>query len=373
MSANRDEMLSAFPKDSVTFDNAVDRALNRIHFEAALERETKRRMSYRRILGWALAAVLLILGAIGIAEGVRLGVFDFLIKGDKVLPQATELTQSDPAEMTLGHTTLRVTEAVYDGQAIRFVMSVRNDTIDRPLTEDEAFGDGDFGEAVAADGVTALYSFDWFTLDGERFGMTGGSGGENVAGTDDGEALIYFELLLTESEGRTIVAPTEDFTLGIPVKTADDWEDQQMLIPIRYAAADLLRDVTPTAPAAFGEGDNACTVTVTEAKLSPVRNTVELRVDVPDTVSEDAAAANVGPWYTVALVDEQGQALGDDVSSYYGLPAGETDEARHFYIHIEFSPLESYPDRVFVAPVETTDGVQETDMDLAVELNMAGE
>ncbi len=375
MSVSRDEMLSAFPKDSPLFDKAVDQALDRIHFEAAPEREKQPRRSRKRILGWALAGVLLILGALGIAEGVRLGVFDFLIGRDKVLPQATELTQSDLAEMTVGNTTLRVTEAVYDGQAVRFVMSVQNDTVSRPLTEEEAYGDGAFGEALAADGVTALYSFDWFTLDGEVFGMTGGSGGQNAVGTDDGEALIYFELLLTESEGKRIAAPTQDFTLGVPVKAADTLEEQQMLIPVRYVAANLLRDVTPTAPATFGEGDDSYTVTVIEAKLSPICNTVELRVDVPDTMNAETALACIRPWYSIGLVNEQGQVLGDRATSYYGLPAGETDETRHFVIRIEVTPLESYPDRMFVAPTGDygADGVQETDMSLAIELNTEGQ
>ena len=39
MMRKKDEMLSAFPKDSAVFNAAVDNALRQIHREAALERQ----------------------------------------------------------------------------------------------------------------------------------------------------------------------------------------------------------------------------------------------------------------------------------------------------------------------------------------------
>ncbi|MDD3409336.1 MAG: hypothetical protein PHY12_00855 [Eubacteriales bacterium] len=365
---NRETMLSAFPKSSAVFDDAVDAALRQIHNQAALEESLARRLRMRRVLGWALAGALLLAGAFGIAEGIRLGVFDFLLGREDVLPQATELVQQDLTEMRVGHTTLRVTEAVYDGAMVRFVMSVQNDTVKRPITEQEAYGDGDFGAALSADGVTALYSFDWFTLGGTEYGMTGGSGGETVVGANDGEALIYFELLLSEDDSLT--APTSDFTLGVPVRTADTQEAQQMFIPVKVIAANLLRSIAPDAPVTFGEGDAAYTVTVTDAKLSPIRNAVELRVDVPGTMDENAAWDCISPWYAIALVDENGAEVGQATTSYYGLPTDETDDARHFMIRIESTPMASYPNALFVAPMGYGEnGEWRADMNCAIKLN----
>lgn len=367
----KEAMLSAFPKDSALFDSAVDQALGQIHNEAVLQRQAANHRSIQRVLAWGLGFVLLLAGAFGIAEGIRLGVFDFLLGREDVLPQATELVQQDLAEMQVGHTTLRVTEAVYDGAMVRFVMSVQNDTIQRPITEQEANGDGDFGAALSADGVTAQYSFDWFTIDGTEYGMTGGSGGETVASANDGEALIYFELLLSEDDSLT--APTSDFTLGVPVRTADTQEAQQMFIPVKVIAANLLRSVTPDAPVTFGEGNVAYTVTVTDAKLSPIRNAVELRVDVPDTMDENAAWECISPWHAIALVDESGAEVGQATTSYYGLPTDETDDARHFMIRIEITPVESYPDTLFVAPMGYGEnGEWQADMSHAIKLNMEG-
>lgn len=371
---NQDEMLSAFPKDSAIFNDAVDSALRQIHREAALERQAAAPRQIKRALAWGLAAALLLAGALGIAEGIRLGVFDFLPGRSDVLPQATELVQRDLAEMRVGHTTLRATEAVYDGAAVRFVLSVSNDTIDRPLTMEEAQGrDGAFAAALRADGVTALYSFDWFTIDGARHSMTGGSHGETAAGAENGEVLIYFELLLRESAGERISAPTSDFTLGVPVRTADTQEAQQLFIPVKRMAENLFRSVIPDTPTVFGEGEAAYTVTVTDARLSPIRSAVELRVDVPDTLDEDAAWECIRPWYAIALVDETGAEIGQAATTSYGLPTDETDDARHFMIRIEVTPVETYPDALFVAPMDYDEnGDWRADMSRAIQFKMEG-
>lgn len=361
----REQILTAFPKDSPLFDSAVDGALRQVHNLAELERGVSGRRQIKRVLAWGLAFALLLAGAFGVAEGLRRGVFDFLISHEDVLPQATELVQQELGELRVGHTDLRVTEAVYDGQAVRLVMSVTNDTLNRPLTDAEVYGDGEMGEALASDGVTALYSFDWFTIDGTQYGMTAGSGGENVAGENNGEALIYFELLLSQDQEEPIDAPMSDFTLGLPVRTAATESEQQLFIPIKVVAANLFKDITPSAPTTLGAGENAYTVTVTRAWLSPIRSAVELRVDVPDTMDDEAAQSVISPWHTAALVDENGVEIGRSISRFHGTPTGETDELRHWMIRIEIAPQESYPHRLYVAPVEQ----DIADMRYAVELN----
>ncbi len=368
MKTNHDMLAGAFPQTPQGIDRALMRAFEQIHRETAATPPPR----YARRLSFATVVLLvLLLAAIGVAAGVHYGVLDLMTRmlgQPDALPQANELVQSELCALRVGHTGLRVTEAVYDGQAVRLVLHVQNDTIRRPLTEAELYGDGALTEALAQDGVTALGGFDWFTIDGAEHGMTGGSGGQSIVGENDGEAVVYFELLLTQSEGELIEAPTRDFVLGLPVRRAQSTEERQMRIPIKVVAQNLLRDITPDAPIPFGEGANAYTVTVTEAKLSPIRNAVALRVDVPDTVDDDAAWEAISPWYDIALVDAHGAEIGTASPSYWGLPAGESDDLRHFAIRIETEPQETHPPRLFVAPV----GVDGADMTLAIELDMEG-
>ena len=107
---------------------------------------------------------------------------------------------------------------------------------------------------------------------------------------------------------------------------------------------------------------------MTDAKLSPIRNAIELRVDVPDTMDENAAWECISPWYAIALVDESGAEVGQATTSYYGLPTDETDDARHFMIRIEITPVASYSDTLYVAP----NGEAQADMSHAIKLNMEG-
>lgn len=326
-----------------------------------------------------MTCTLVLIGTFGIAEGVRRGVFDFLILREQPLLQASELVRSNPATMKIGHTTLQVQEAVYDGQMIRFVMSVQNDSIHRKVSEEECYGGGDFDSALAADYVTVLHGFDWFTIDGTRYSITGGSGGENAVSENDGEVLCYFELLLgaTDDEG-TEPAPTKDFTLGIPVcaeapigeyQAPASVEPRLLMIPVRVTADHLLHDLTPDAPTSFAIEEESYTVTVTDAKLSPLRSAITLRIDVPDSVSEEDARRAVKPWYDAALVDAEGHDIADSRTSFYGIPAGETDATRHLVIGIEAKPLETVPEKLFVSPlIINIDGALQAEMTHAIEL-----
>lgn len=358
---NKEQLLSAFPKDSPPFDRAVNQALLQIHDQAS--RRAHKTFQTRRALIFTLAAALLLISAFGVAEGLRRGVFDFLIGGRSVRPDASALIQQDLPEKRVGRTILRVNEVVYDGAAIRFVLSVRNEAIKRPLTENEPYGFGEMGEALAADGVTALCGFDRFAIDGVWHSMTSGSGGENAAGEEDGEALVFFELQLTESEGQKIPAPTADFTLTLPICAAEPWS-----IPIRYIASNLLRDVTPKSPSTLYANGSAYTVTVTQARLSPIKNVVELRLDVPDTVDRETALACLAPWYTIALVDENGVEIGKSSLNTWGLPVGETDDTHHLFLRIEATPVDSWPSGLFVAPLGAGTA-SAADMRLAIALN----
>ena len=375
MNLTREYLLSAYPDTSEVFDNAVERTLNRIRFEAALESRRAGHIQIKRILGWGLALLLLLAGVLGIAEGVRRGVFDFLLGREGVLPEAADLALNDTATMQVGDTEIRITESVFDGATLRFVMSIVCKDMDRPVEEEELWDmESEFGQYLQKDGVIALGSFDWFTVDGVEYSMTSGSGGENVAGSGNGEALIYFELKLTSTEG--IEVPEGDFTVGLPVlsyaiKNLRDGvsrEEAQMLLPVKRLPMESIRDIAPKEPQPMGSG----TVTVLEARLSPIKVYITLRVDFPEDTDLAESIPAITQWGEFTLVDAQGQEIcppGGYVWGW-GVPADETDEQRHLWMQGEFYPAESYPDEIYLAPIGPygEDGAWSGDMNLAVRL-----
>lgn len=375
MNLSREYLLSAFPESTEMFDLAVDRALDKIRLDAALQRERARHIQVKRVLGWGLALLLLLAGMLGVAEGVRRGVFDFLIGREDVLPQATELTKTDTATLLVGDTMLRVTDSVFDGATLRFVMSVQCQTMDRPITEEEMWDpDSEFGRQLQKDGVIAMNSFDWFTVDGVEYTMTSGSGGENAPGMEDGEALIYFELKLTSTEG--VEVPEGDFTVGLPVIRYQihgfvegvPRMESRMFLPVKPLPMDSIRDVAPEGPQPMGQG----TATIIEARLSPIKVYTTLRIDIPPSVPEQEARAYIDAWGEYALVDKDGNEVCPAGGSVWGwgVPYGETDASRHLWIQSEFPPAENYPEEIYLAPVGfyAEGGEWGADMDMAVKL-----
>ena len=341
----KDRMEGAFPQRTARFDAAIDAALAQVHAQAAQSGRKARRgaMLRRPALAWALAACLLLAGTLGVAEGARRGVFDFLWGAQDVLPEAGKLARQDTAHLTLGNTELTVTESAYDGATLRFVLSVRCPEIGEKLTraqlEDEQ---GTFLRALSRDGVSAMYSFDWFTLNGEEWSMTGGSGGETVPGEQNGEALMYFELNLTE-----INVPEGDIEIGLPVGRDAQGQRVMLTIPAQAPTLDSVRDVTPQETFAIGGG----TLTVVSARLSPMGAYATVRLDFPAGAEEDAASAILA-WQDYTFVDAQGNAVCPyTAKESWGLPQGETDAALHFEASIRCKASESYPDALYLAPM----------------------
>lgn len=362
---SREKLLDAFPMRSILFDEAVDRALERVHNEAVLATRRGRQMHFRRMLSWGLALLLLLAGALGVAEGVRRGVFDFIPYGEDALPEVTELIRQNIASMHVGQTELTVTEAIFDGSTLRFVMSVRCPAIERPLSRAELWeADGEFSNKLSQDGVTAMGGFDWFLLNGCELTMTSGSGGEYAPGEENGEALICFELNLSE-----VVIPEKDLTISLPVGRDMHAGEERILmdIPVERVPLESIRDLTPmtTFPMRGGE------LTVLSAKLSPIRVYLSIRLDFSDEVPEDDVYHSIAAWQSFALVDADGREVCPRTSTEgSGLPVGETDSERHLWASCQATPAESYPERLFLAPVGfyAPDGEWGADMSMAVEL-----
>ena len=362
---DREAILSAFPARRERFDCAVDRALVRVHDEAAVERQRTRQICVRRALGWGLAAALVLAGALGVADGIHRGVFDFLFSGEDALPEAEELIRRDVAAMRIGGTELAVSEAVFDGATLRFVMSVRRPEIGWPVEREELWEKkGEFWNGLMQDGVTVMDGFDWFLLNGREQTMTGGSGGAHAPGTENGEALIYFELNLSETE-----ISAGDIVVSLPVAKEADAQDRRILmdIPVRRVPLDCIRNLMPADAYPMGMGE----LTVLSARLSPIMVYLSLRLDFPDEVPEDDAYRYISAWQSFALVDAEGREVcswTDAMGS--GIPTGETDTARHLWVSCRAAPVERCPERLFLAPVGyyAPEGEWGADMSMAVEL-----
>lgn len=375
MNLDKRTMLSAFPENLSLFDEAVDKTLYLIHQEAAAAWRRPGPVPARRILSWGLALLLVLAGALGIAEGVRRGVFDFLFAPQAVLPEAADLARTDTAVLRAGETEIRITESVFDGTTLRFVMSVRCLNVDQPLTEEDLWDpEGAYLRQLEQDGVTALGSFDWFTVEGQRHTMTSGSGGTIAVGEEAGEALCYFELKVLSEDAPQILLPEGDFTVGVPVlryamrgdTEGLSPEEAQIQMPVTRVPLDSIRDMTPVTELPMGKG----TLTVLEARMSPIRMYTTLRVDFDDEVAAEDAKPYIEAWADYVPVDENGGILGSGSVWGWGLPMGEEDAQRHLWMQGEFEPIEGNPQKVYLAPVGWygENGDWGVDMEKAVEL-----
>lgn len=296
MEMNRERMRKAYPPMPEKAVLRVEATLAHIRREAV--RQPPRR--YAKRLSFAMALTLaLLLAAAGVAAGVHFGVFDFMGRmfgQSGVLPEAEKLVQSSLAQVELPNTVITVREALYDGGSLRLVYSVRQKDAAAPLTQDDLWNeDGAFRRALAGDEVST--QCDWFLLDGVRYEMTNGTAGDEIPGSENGEALCYLSIQLSPAG----IVPREDFTLGLPL-LGKIGEKRTVDFTVRAAA--------PSAPLPGIRGDGAV-VTVLSASLSPVRTMITVRIQKDEGASREQYEAACASWRGAVLADAQGKELAD--------------------------------------------------------------
>ena len=297
MTIHQDMLLRAYPKTPPQIHQRMDETLMTLHEQAS--QLPPKRHAIRLRLATVLVALLLVLTAIGVAAGVHFGVFDFMAEffgQTGLLPQAGELVQNELATKETAHTTIALSQAVYDGGNLRLVYSVQQKGSTAPITTDELNNpDSDFRKALAMDGVSP-WGCDWFYVDGVEYAMTGGSANATIPGAENGEALCYMDIYLASSG----IVPQGDFKVSLPIIRRDAGERETLDFTVKATAdafTPLVRQV------------NSATVTVQSAFLSPVRSYVNLHVQIDDDISTLQGELLLADWKDATLTDAQGNEL----------------------------------------------------------------
>ncbi len=293
MELNRERLLAAYPAMPDVVRARMEDTLARLRSEQAA---LPRRAPARRLTFALALAIALLLCAIGVAAGLRMGVFDFMTElfgMQGVLPGAQELVQTPQAQLVLEHTTIALEEAVYDGGTLRVVYSVRAG--DAPVTT-AALDDPDspFRQAVVADRAS-MDGCDWFYLNGQEHTMTGGSSVAHVVDEEAGQVLCYLDIQLASAG----IVPEGDFEVRLPLAGALK-ERKTLDFPVRVADASAPLSTMEAGPVR---------VTVLSHSASPVRVYVHLRLErMPGAAAETYNAA-LGDWEDALLVDGAGNTL----------------------------------------------------------------
>ncbi len=329
MTLNRETMLRAYPGMPSQVNGRMDATLAVIRRDAAAQNAPKR-YAVRLRFATVVIALVLLLAAIGVAAGIHFGVFDFMARmfgQSDVLPQASELVQSDLATLETEHTSIALTQAVYDGGNLRVVYSVRVKGADAPITDAELADEASaFRQALAADGVSP-WGCDWFCLDGEEHSMTGGSTGDTIPGAENGEALCYLDIYLASSG----IVPQGDFAVSLPIIRRGRGEITTLDFTVRAAAA-------PTLPPTLSA--NGAAVTVLSASLSPVRAYISLRIERNADTSARDFELLLADWRDAVLADARGEAL--CALSEWMVNSADENAAEYTFIFLPTDAAEAY-------------------------------
>lgn len=329
MKISKDLLLRAYPPMPPKVNTRIDETLATLHRQAA--QRPPRRYATRLRFATVLMALLVLLTAIGVAAGIHFGVIDFMgrIFGQRdVLPQASELVQADLASLETEHTTISLSQAVYDGGNLRVVCSIHVKDVTMPITSeelnDEASG---FRTALAADGVSP-WGCDGFFIDGKEYTMTNGSTSATIPGAESGEALCYMDIYLASSG----IAPKGDFKIGLPIIRRGRGNVKTLDFTVKANTA------SATLPTLYTSG---ATITVLSTSLSPVRAYVNLNITRNEGVSALEFDLLLADWRDAVLVDAQGNPL-SALSEFFISAQKEGMSASYSFIFLPTDAQEAY-------------------------------
>lgn len=330
MTLNHETLLRAYPGTPRQVNDRIDHTLAAIHREAATQKPPKR-YAVRLRFATALAALLVLLATLGIAAGIRYGVFDFmarLLGQADVLPQASQLVQNDLATLETEHAAITLTQAVYDGGNLRVVYSVRWKAATVPVTQADLNDEHSaLRKAIAADGIS-LWGCDWFYVDGTEYTMTSGSTLDTMPGTENGEVLCYLDISLASSG----IVPQGDFQIRLPIVRRGRGD---------ITTLDFTVQLTAQATALPSMQAKGARVTVLSASLSPVRAYVNLLIEKDEATSERDFTLLLADWQDAVLVDGQGKEL-TELSEFQLSAQEEGQSAEYSFTFLPTDAAEAY-------------------------------
>ncbi len=332
MTLSRNLLLRAYPPTPPQVNARIDETLAALHGQGL--RLPPRRYATRLRFATVLVALLVLLAAIGVAAGIHFGVFDFMEQffgQTGMLPQASQLVQTDLATLETGHTTITLSQAVYDGGNLRVVYSMRVKDATAPITSEELNDQSSaFRTALAADGISP-WGCDWFFIDGQEYSMTNGSTGAAMPGPENGEALCYLDIYLASSG----IVPKGDFKVSLPIIRRERGDGTTLDFTVEATAA------TSTPPPLYAKG---AAITVLSASLSPVRAYVNLRVENSEGLPAREFELLLADWRDAVLVDAQGNQLA--ALSEFLISAQEEGKSAHY----SFTFLPTGAGEAYIAP-----------------------
>lgn len=322
-------------------DNQKNRILQKIYTEET--KVTPERYAQRLSFASVLTVVLMLtMLTAAIAVGARYGVFDFMghIFGEaNVLPQATELVQTNLGILDLPNTIITAEEALYDGGSLQVVYSIEAKNMSRKPTEADLDNpilgmsnpNSELSKALMADAIYYYASFDSFFINDTEHPMTNGSFGDTMFDQESGKIYCYMNMQLASSG----IIPQGDFTVGLPV-AGKTWRDKKLLE--FTMKGNVAQSPKPLLETEFE------TIKIQSVFASSVRIYVNLQVEAKEDTAPEKAEDLLLNWQYASLVDFDGNELSEPIEMYLG----NTENRSAYDYYYTFPPVDLA--EVYLAP-----------------------
>ncbi len=354
MNLNTDNLLTAFPQMPKSFENKIDYSLSNLN--------RNRNINIKRKFVVVFASmVLIIFSIIGVSEGLKLGLLDFLFNKNEAPENVVELLQSDLAYAKINDVELTASECLYDGATIKFVINI-NTKINEMLTDvDVNDYDSSFNKELRDNNIILQGGLDWFSINDTDYSMTNLSTQEIIADNNkNGSAIAYFEIYTNDTN---INIPEDSFSLGIPVAQKGKTDTMKMILPIKVINNSQIKELkADDVYLEYGKISNVY------ARLSPLKTYLGIKMEFYSCAENEDCQDTINAWSEFALVDKEGKILGgkgDVVSSGDNVDDKGT---RRIMLEYQYEPLETYPDELYIAPVEYNGIELESNMDREIKL-----
>lgn len=180
-----------FPNPPKAFDDMIESTLAGI---AQSEKEAQRRGRMRTGLIVLAATMILSLAVVAVAFSGRV----FTLGGRYLQPEylavqesAYPLVKTDLGALELEHVSIKVLEAIYDGQELRVVYSLTDRAATEPFTGDEMETEANFGKLIEVARLDGVALHDGLEIDGQYANpyVT-----DMVNGENPGEMIFYTQV-----------------------------------------------------------------------------------------------------------------------------------------------------------------------------------